>query len=125
MAYMSQEKKQLLAPAIKAILKEYDLKGTLSVEHHSGLVLTIKSGKIDFFSDNDKYADLSQRYIQVNVYHIEGHYSGRAKEALLKLKAAMSVGNHDNSDTQTDYFDVGWYVYINVGKWDSPYILTN
>ena len=125
MAYMSQEKKQLLAPAIKAILKEYDLKGTLSVEHHSGLVLTIKSGKIDFFSDNDKYADLSQRYIQVNVYHIEGHYSGQAKEALLKLKAAMSVGNHDNSDTQTDYFDVGWYVYINVGKWDSPYILTN
>ena len=125
MAYMSQEKKQLLAPAIKAILKEYDLKGTLSVEHHSGLVLTIKSGKIDFFSDNDKHADLSQRYIQVNVYHIEGHYSGQAKEALLKLKAAMSVGNHDNSDTQTDYFDVGWYVYINVGKWDSPYILTN
>jgi hypothetical protein len=32
-----------------------------------------------------------------------------------------TVKNHDNSDIMTDYFDVGWYVNIYVGKWNKPY----
>ena len=32
--------------------------------------------------------------------------------------------NHNNSDVQTDYFDVGWYIEINVGDWEKPYKLT-
>jgi hypothetical protein len=32
-----------------------------------------------------------------------------------------SVSNHDNSDIMTDYFDVGWYLNINVGGWNKPY----
>jgi hypothetical protein len=118
MAYMSQEKKATLAPAVKAILKEYGLKGSLSVHHHSSLVLTIKSGKIDFLSQVNMGA-----YLQVNTYHIERDFNGEAKEVLVKLKAAMDVGNHDRSDIQSDYFDVGWWVEIGIGKWDSPYIL--
>jgi hypothetical protein len=35
----------------------------------------------------------------------------------------MNDGNHDNSDIQSDYFDVGWYISINVGRWDKPYEL--
>jgi hypothetical protein len=37
---------------------------------------------------------------------------------------AMNDGNHDNSDIQSDYFDVGWYTHINVGRWNKPYLLT-
>jgi hypothetical protein len=48
MAYVFQEKKANLAPTIKAILKKYNVKGTLSVRNHSSLVLNIKSGKMDF-----------------------------------------------------------------------------
>jgi hypothetical protein len=36
----------------------------------------------------------------------------------------MVVGNHDRSDSMTDYFDVGWYISINVGKWNKPYEMT-
>jgi hypothetical protein len=36
----------------------------------------------------------------------------------------MNVGNHDRSDIQSDYFDVGWYVDVNVGAWNQPYELT-
>ena len=36
----------------------------------------------------------------------------------------MMVGNHNNSDISTDYFDVGWYIDINIGKWDKPYEVT-
>ena len=60
----------------------------------------------------------------VNEYWIEEHFEGVAKEFLLKLKDAMMIGNHNNSDIMTDYFDVGWYIKINVGKWDKPYEVT-
>ena len=51
MAYMSQERKQSLAPSIKAVLKKYGVKGTLAVRNHSTLVLNIKSGSIDFIEN--------------------------------------------------------------------------
>lgn len=137
MAYMSQERKAQLAPAIKAVLKQYGLKGSISVHNHSTLVVTLKSGKIDFIGN--MYAIAMQRpdthyareqapkptHIDVNTYWIADNYTGQARDCLLALKAAMMTGNHDNSDVQTDYFDVGWYIDIDVGKWDKPYVLDN
>ncbi len=114
MAYMSQDRKASLAPAIKAILKKYGMKGSLSVSNHSGLTLTLSEGKIDF-GDKD--------YWQVNTYHIGSHWNGVAQKFLTEVVAAMNVGNHDRSDISTDYFDVGWYVYVNIGKWNKPYKL--
>lgn len=113
MAYMSQEKKKELAPGIKAVLKKYGMKGTIGVRHYSSLVVNIKSGPIAFDERE-----------QVNQYYIKEHYEGTARDFMLELYAAMMVGNHNNSDIMTDYFDVGWYTDINVGKWDKPYIQT-
>ena len=48
MAYVSKELKSKLAPAIKAVLKKYDMKGTIAVRNHSSLVVNLKSGAIDF-----------------------------------------------------------------------------
>ena len=45
MAYMSQQQKAALSPAIKAVLKKYNMKGTIAVRHRSTLVVNIKSGK--------------------------------------------------------------------------------
>jgi hypothetical protein len=36
----------------------------------------------------------------------------------------MNAGNHNNSDVQSDYFDVGWYIDVNIGKWNKPYVAT-
>jgi hypothetical protein len=115
MAYISQTEKKAIAPKVKAIMTKYGLKGSLSVDHHSTLVLTIKSGVIDFGS-NDR---------QVNTYWIHDHYEGVAKDALTELNDALKgEGWYDESDIQTDYFCVKHYVNINVGKWDKPYVLT-
>lgn len=111
MAYMSQERKTALAPAIKAVLKKHGVKGTLSVDNHSGLTLTVSEGSIDFGTD----------HTQVNVYHIDRFWKDKAREFLSEVVAAMNVGNHDRSDISTDYFDVGWYVYVNIGRWNKPY----
>ena len=48
MAYVSQEDKARLAPGINRVLKKYNMKGSISVRHHSTLVVTIRSGAIDF-----------------------------------------------------------------------------
>lgn len=140
MAYMSQERKQSLAPAIKAVLKKYGVKGSLAVRHHSTLVLNIKSGPIDFIENyiNTDLVGLSgrkmapdqidylrkTRSLDVNPYWYQEHFSGKAKAFLSEVLPAMNKGNHDNSDAQTDYFDVGWYVDVNIGKWNQPYTLT-
>ena len=135
MAYMSQELKKSLAPAIKAVCKKYGVKATLATRHNSTLVLNIKSGVIDFIGNSDKvcandhyqvangFVPDGLAYMTVNVYHYRSHFSGKALKFLGEVITLMHKGNHDNSDIQTDYFDVGWYVDVNIGKWDKPYIL--
>ena len=122
MAYVSQDLKKKLAPSIKAICKKYGVKASLAVRNHSTLVLNIKSGKIDFFADAAP-SKQDSRYCQVNTYWYQDHFDGVAKEFLGEVIPAMHVGNHDNSDIQVDYFDVGWYVNVNVGQWNKPYQL--
>ena len=137
MAYMNQERKQDRAPAIKAILKKYNVKGSLAVRNHMTLVLNIKSGAIDFIANSNRVcgADFYQvsrgftpnaaGYDQINPYHFQSHYDGAALEFLKEIFAEMNGGNHDRSDIQSDYFDVGWYVDVNIGSWNKPYSITN
>lgn len=139
MAYFNQDRKQERAPAIKAILKKYGVKGSLAVRNHMTFVLNIKSGKIDFIENfiqvctNKPYGEKmsesriemlrKDRSMDVNTYWYQEHFDGKARDFIKEVLAAMNGGNHDNSDIQTDYFDVGWYVDVNIGSWDKPYIL--
>lgn len=125
MAYMSQENKKALAPAIKAILKKHGLKGSLGVRNHSTLVLKITSGTIDFAAAYQGERSTSNEGFaaRVNHYYITTGWTGQACEALTELAQAMMVGNHDRSDSMTDYFDVGWYVDLSIGEWNKPYVL--
>ena len=139
MAYFNQERKQQKSPAIKAILKKYGIKGSLAVRNHSTFVLNIKSGSIDFIENYIK-TDANKHYgnkmsqdqidyirnnkaLDVNPYWYQEHYTGKALSFLKEVFKAMNAGNHDNSDIQTDYFDVGWYVDVNIGQWNKPYAL--
>ena len=119
MAYVSQQDKAKLAPEIKKVLSKYGMKGSISIRHHSTLVVTLQSGAIDF----GEYTH-GDGYIQVNVYHIERHYKGKAQAFLTELLAAMKGPEwFDKSDSMTDYFHVKHYCDINVGKWNKPYFL--
>jgi hypothetical protein len=125
MAYIDQKRKAELAPKIKAICKKHGVRASIGVRHHSTLVLNIAESKIDFFGQYaSKYGTLSDGYIQVNPYSIDTNFTGIAGEFLQEVYEAMMAGNHNNSDMQTDYFDVGWYVSINIGSFEKPYRLT-
>ena len=118
MAYVNAEKKAELAPAIKAVLKKYDMKGTISVRNHMTLVVKIKSGAIDFSPFlRDAWA------YQVNDYHIETNYYGVARDFLLELKAAMQGEKwFCEDDAMVDYFYRSHYIDIYVGHYDKPYV---
>jgi hypothetical protein len=112
MAYVSQEMKSKLAPTIKAILKKYKMKGSISVRNHSTLAVTLKEGAINFGKD----------YIDVNPYWIHDQYEGKAKKFLTELLDAMKGPEFfDRSDSMTDYFCRSHYQSISIGKWDKPY----
>ena len=120
MAYVSQDLKKKLSPAIKAVLVKYGLKGSIAINHHSTLVVNIKSGKMDLLSDDNK----NRGYEDVNVYCIDRYKSGKVQEFYNELLAAMKGDSwFDKSDIMTDYFHTAYYLHINVGKWDKPYEL--
>jgi len=134
MAYVSKELKAELAPNIKAVLKKYNMKGTISVRNMSTLVVTVRSGVLDILGNANEVIKLSNErkgedrwmltdYDSVNPYNIDRCYTDEVKDFLLELKDVMMVGNHNNSDVMTDYFDVGWYIDINIGTYEKPYNL--
>ena len=118
MAYVSQKDKKALAPAIKAVLKKYNMKASISVNNHSTLAVNIKEGVIDF-SDDFTHGD---GYIQVNEYWIDDNYAGVKGDFFNELLAAMKGPSYFNDDdAMTDYFSRSHYTNINVGKWNKPY----
>ena len=130
MAYMTQEKKAKIAPQVKSVLRKHGLKGSLSVDNHSTLVLKISEGSIDFYEnllETSKAIGEDTQYItkdiDVNPYWYHKHFSGYPMEVVGELIAAMNNGNHDRSIPQVDYFDVGWYITIHIGTYKKPYLL--
>ena len=118
MAYVSQADKKALTPAIKAVLNKYGMKGSIRVRHHSTLVVTVKSGAIDF-SDYMR----GEAYIDVNPYWIDQHYTGIARDFLNELLDAMKGPNYFcDDDAMTDYFSRSHYTDITIGTaWNKPY----
>ena len=116
MAYISQKEKKELAPNIKKVLKKYGMKGTIAIDHYSSLVVNLKEGPIDFKMPNG--------HTSVNVYWIDDHYEGVAKEFLNELLTAMKGTKwYCNDNAMIDYFDRAYFTDINVGKWNKEYVL--
>jgi len=114
MAYFSQEMKKERVAKIKKIFSKYGVKGTFGVRHHSTFVINITEGK--FFFEKDHFSPSN--------YWLEKYFKGEVFNFFKEIFAAANEGNHDRSDIMTDYFDVGYYVNVNVGKWDKPYVCT-
>lgn len=137
MAYMNQEKKAKISEIIKPILKKYGVKGSLAVGNHSTIILNVKSGEIDFIGNYNatsekratdsmvrRQGDSRQTHIDVNPYWFQEHFTGKAKAFLTEaFKALKSAGWYDESNAQIDYFNTAYYVDINIGKWNKPYVL--
>ncbi len=133
MAYMSQERKKEIAKELKTALKGSGLKYSLAVRHHSTLVMTIRSGPVDFIGDyqprrptwdTGTEVEKTPTYIDVNPYWYHEHFTGESARLLQLIFSILNRGNFDKSQPEVDFFCVGWYVDVNIGTWEKPYILT-
>tara|TARA_Y100000593_G_C4151002_1_gene257042 strand:- start:103 stop:525 length:423 start_codon:yes stop_codon:yes gene_type:complete len=139
MAYISQQEKKELAPGIKKVLKQYGLKGTIAINNYSSLVVNIKSGSLDLLGAaqkvNDILADRFNRprteigtYLQANAYRDPQDYDridktiGQFYSDL--IKAMKGDKWYNRSDMMTDYHEIAYYLDINIGRWNKPYLLT-
>ena len=123
MAYMNQENKARLAVEITKVMPS-NWKYSLAVKNHSTLVLTIRQADVDLIGENicaPRHSQGRPTHINLNEHNLQGEYSGKLLKIFESIKGAMMVGNHDRSDIQSDYFDVGWYTTIAIGSWDSPF----
>jgi hypothetical protein len=118
MAYMDQERKARLAAELKRVVP-LGWKYTLAVRHRSTIVMTITEAPVDIVAalrGNLGYTRVrSKRFFEVEAC------DAAVQEPLIAIIDTLNTGNHDRSDAMTDYFDVGWYVEVNVGRWDKPF----
>ena len=142
MAWVQKEVIAKVRESLKALNKEYGMKTSVSGVNSSSLKVRIVSGKIDFVQNRLDMLENDNRYteeekanhrlyltkfnsgIQVNHYWLDTSFSGVALEYLEKLKAIMQFDHWDKSDIQSDYFHCAFYMNIDIGKWDKPYVVT-
>lgn len=106
MAFITQDEKKAIAPKVKALLKEYGVKGTLSISNHSKLVLTLKEGNIDFSDRDSKDPMIVEFFKEVG-------------------NAMRGPDWFDDSDIQSDYFHTKHYIEICVGTWEKRYVFNS
>ncbi len=140
MAYITKEQVQEKRHLIYALCKKYNVSATVSGSNSSTLTVTIRKGTIDFLGNyvdtvgNDWLNCQQQKdnalfykkrgYMTVNHYCLDWQFTGIAMDFMLELLEIMKIGHYDHSDSVADYFDVAWYIGINVGDWNKPYVLT-
>ena len=129
MAYVSKEKKAGIKAALDKVIPK-GWKWSLAVRDHSVIVLTISKGPRDltilpasFYHQTPERQKFDRQVSDVRIG--ESFPEGDVNETMKKVAAALNMNNYDNSDAQTDYFDVGHYVNINVGRWDKPFVIVD
>lgn len=120
MAYINQDEKKVIAANLKNVIPA-SWKYSLSIENHSKIVCTIKSAPIDLIAACKNKHSSVKDHLDVNTYYLDNAFDGDVLSIMQNIKKELNLNNYDNSDSQTDYFDVGHYIAIQIGKWNVPF----
>lgn len=116
MAYMNQTKKSEIAALLKEVVPA-DWKYSLAVRNLSVLVMTIRSAPVDLI----EAIYPGRNDVTVTAQTCRDMKDRDLAATFEKILSALNTGNYDRSDSQSDYFDVGHYVYLKVGHWDKGF----
>lgn len=110
---------KLLRKEIKEIAP--NTKWSITSDHLS-IHVTLMSAPFEVFMPINEYRTTG--HMPVNQYYIENmNLTPEATEMFTKVKEFLWSYNYDNSDIQSDYFDTNFYLHMNIGKWDKPFVL--
>ena len=129
MAYISKEDVTAIRNELKATFPKFTFGVRKMHGGSNGVDVTIKAGPTDF---SDCFRANDNGHAQINQYHT--HMYGEQKDffdAIHKIIRTAPIkgegywknkGWYDNSDAMTDYFDTAYYISMNVGSWNKPYV---
>lgn len=118
MAYITAERVKEIRDQIKKEFPGY--KVSVTREHFSGVRIAIIAAPYNLLAGSE---DDKRTNITINTYYIQEHfaYNAQAQKDLLRMHAIANAGNFDKSDLMTDYHHVGFYVWMEVGRWNKPF----
>ena len=138
MAYISTNEVKEIRKSLKDKFGK-NIKFSVTRDHHSSVNVSLMEGVIDFYDGSmdmtDKYSGRVQKFdghAQINHYHT--HMYGEHKAFFDKVHEIIKTapikgegywknkGWYDNSDSMIDYFDTAYYISMNVGSWNVPYV---
>jgi hypothetical protein len=124
MAYITVEE----VKAVRAKLKKSFPAVKFSVRggNSSSLKVSILESPIEINFESE--FSQKRRNTSVNHYYINDHY-GENNPSLCRLLNGvyeiMSENWWDKSDVMTDYFNCAYYMDLEIGRWNKPYIQTD
>lgn len=129
MAYITQAQKKVIAAKMKEFMPK-EWKYSLAIDNHSQIVCTIKSAPVNLETElkENMQVHIRDGSYSVNQFHFKDHFKepeSNTVKILAQTVEALNTDNYDNSDSMTDYFDVGHYVELRFGKWNQPFVNTS
>ena len=135
MAYLSAEDVKHIRVALKKEFPQY--KFSVTRDGHLGVMIAFMKGPkfaeyeyFDRYANETKVGNLSDgEHHQINQHWLEEFYGKENAKILDKIHViaktapAKNGGKvwYNDSDAMIDYFDIAYYIHINVGKWNKQY----
>lgn len=116
---MSQTLKTELKDKVEKVLPR-GWRYRLSVRDRSTLVMTIKEAPVNLLENFDKAAKI-RGFAQVSKSDFSNSFEGDTLHVMKRVNDALNAGNHDPVPAN-DESKIGWYVNINIGRPDHPFI---
>lgn len=111
MAYINAQETAQIRNALKAAFPT--IKFSVRKEHHSSLHVSVVKGDLDLQDG------------QINQYYLDKTSHPEFWNQVLEIiKTGSDRKWFDESDSQTDYFHIAFYINLRVGEWNKPYINT-
>ena len=127
MAFVDQAKKSRIAAQRKKVIPQ-GWKYSLAVRNHSTIVCTIASAPFELIKackGSEYFNPETATHCSINPYHNAAQVEDECvADVLCLVLDALNTDNHNRSDSQTDYFDVGHYVDLQIGRWNKPFVCT-
>lgn len=115
MAYFTKEDKAVVAAKLKEFMPA-GWKYSLSVKDDSIVKMTISEAPLNL-------EDITtEEYLDVNTRHASKQFANdQHKDLIVKIIEALNTDNYNESDSQSDYFDVGHGVELSFGTYKKPF----
>ena len=124
MAYITAEEIAVKRNALKEAFPGWKFRVTR--ERYSGVRVAIMEAPINFLAlmNGRDSVQLNPHYMGESFRDCEDQPELvlQAQRVLVRIKEIVSEGNFDKSDSQIDYFHVGFYESYQIGKYDKGFV---